>query len=184
LTPNTARAARQDPRVERRRAGACHASSRCARGARVSSARRRGFTLIELAITLMVLGVAAALVAPSVGRGLESLRTRAEVSGFVGFLRAAREQAVTRGLAQEVRLDPDTLTLVITADGSPSVRASRSFSYLLRIDADPPDARSVRFQPQGLSSGGRFYLLAPGERRYLVTVDPLTGRVAGRLAES
>ena len=170
--------------MERRRAGACHASSRCARGARVSGARRRrGFTLIELAITLMVLAIAAALVAPSVGRGLDSLRTRAEVSGFVGFLRAAREQAVTRGLAQEVRLDPDTLTLVITADGS-SVGASRSFSYLLRIDADPPDARSVRFQPQGLSSGGRFYLLAPGERRYVVTVDPLTGRVAGRLAES
>ena len=145
---------------------------------------KRGFTLIELAITLMVLAISAAFVAPSIGRGLDGLRARAEISGFVGFLRAAREQAVTRGLAQEVRLDPETLTLVITAEGSPSVRASRSFSYLLRIEPDPPSARSVRFQPQGLSSGGRFHILAPGDRRYLVTVDPLTGRVASRLADS
>ena len=132
----------------------------------------------------MVLSISAALVAPSVGRGLDGLRTRAEVSGFVGFLRAAREQAVTRGLTQDVRLDPETLTLIISAEGSPSVRSSRSFAYLLRIDPDPPTARSVRFQPQGLSSGGRFYLLAPGDRRYLVTVDPLTGRVTSRLADS
>jgi Tfp pilus assembly protein FimT len=132
----------------------------------------------------MVLAISAALVAPSVSRGLDGLRTRAEVSGFVGFLRAAREQAVTHGLTQEVRLDPDTLTLVITAEGSSAVLASRSFSHLLRIEADPPTTRSVRFQPQGLSSGGKFYILAPGERRYLVTVDPLTGRVASRLADS
>jgi general secretion pathway protein H len=146
--------------------------------------RRRGFTLIELAIVLMVLAVSVALVAPSVGRTLDGLRTRAEISGFVGFLRAAREQAVTRGRAQEVRLDPETLTLVLSADGSPSAGASRSFSYLLRIEADPATARTVTFQPQGLSSGGRFHILAPGERHYLVTVDPLTGRVVSRLAES
>jgi prepilin-type N-terminal cleavage/methylation domain-containing protein len=144
----------------------------------------RGFTLIELAVTLMVLAICAALIAPSVGRGLNGLRSRAEISGFVGFLRAAREQAVTRGLAQQVRLEPETLTLVISPEGSPSVRASRSFSYLIRIEADPPAARTITFQPQGLSSGGRFHILAPGERHYVVTVDPLTGRVVSRLADS
>jgi len=144
----------------------------------------RGFTLIELAVTLVVLAICAGLIAPSVGRGLDGLRSRAEISGFVGFLRAAREQAVTRGLAQEVRLDPETLTLVISPEGSPSVRASRSFSYLIRIEPDPPAARTITFQPQGLSSGGRFHILAPGERHYVVTVDPLTGRVVSRLADS
>lgn len=145
---------------------------------------KRGFTLVELAITLMVLALAAAFVAPSIGRGLDGLRARAEVSGFVGFLRAAREQAVTRGEAQEVRLDPGGRTLIISAEGSQSVRSSRSFSYLLRIEPDPPNARTVRFQPQGLSSGGTFHILAPGDRFYVVTVDPITGRVSSRLADS
>jgi len=145
---------------------------------------KRGFTLIELAVTLLVLGIASAFVAPSIGRTLDGLRARAEVSGFTGYLRAAREQAVTRGEVQEVRLEADGLTLVIAAEGSQSVRSSRHFSYLLRIEPDPPNARTVRFQPQGLSSGGTFHILAPGDRRYMVTVDPLTGRVASRLGSS
>jgi general secretion pathway protein H len=145
---------------------------------------RRGFTLIELAVTLLVLALTSAIVAPSIGRGLDGLRGRAEVSGFVGFLRAARQQAVTRGEAQEVQLDPQTLTLAISAEGSQAVRSTRSFSYLLRIEPSPRNAFTVKFQPGGLSSGGTFHLVAPGDRRYLVTVDPLTGRVASRLADS
>ena len=145
---------------------------------------KRGFTLIELAVTIMVLAIAAAFVAPALGRSVDTLRARAEVSGFTGFLRAAREQAVTRREAQEVALDPETRTLVIRVEGSRFVRSSRSFSYLLRIEPDPPTARTVRFQPQGLSSGGTFHLLAPGARRYVVTVDPFTGRVSSRLADS
>lgn len=145
---------------------------------------KRGFTLIELAVTLLVLGLASAFVAPAIGRSLDTLRGRAEVSGFTGFLRAAREQAVTRGEAQEVRLDPESRTLVIVGEGSPAIRSSRSFSYLLSIQPDPPAARTVRFQPQGLSSGGTFQILAPGARRYVVTVDALTGRVSSRLANS
>ena len=145
---------------------------------------KRGFTLIELAVTLLVLALTSAIVAPSIGRGLDGLRGRAEVSGFVGFLRAAREQAITRGEAQEVHLDPQTLTLVISAEGSQAARSTRSFSYLLRIEPRPRHALTVKFQPGGLSSGGVFHLVAPGDRRYLVTVNPLTGRVASRLADS
>ena len=145
---------------------------------------KRGFTLVELAVTLMVLGVASAVIAPAIGRGLDGLRARAEVSGFVGFLRAAREQAITRGLTHEVQLDPEARTLAITAEGSPGVRSARSFTSFVRIEAQPPTALVVRFQPQGLSSGGVFHILARGNQHYLVTVDPLTGRVASRLARS
>jgi general secretion pathway protein H len=145
---------------------------------------KRGFTLIELAVTLLVLGLAAALVAPAIGRGLDNLRTRAELSGFAGFLRAAREQAVTRGEAQEVRVDSESRTLAIWGEGSQSARSSRSFSYLMSIEPDPPTAKTVTFYPQGLSSGGTFHIVAPGDRRYVVTVDALTGRISARLADS
>ena len=138
---------------------------------------KRGFTLVELAVILMILALTSALVVPSISRGLEGVRARAEISGFIGYLRAAREQAVTRGEAQQVRLEPDGRTLVITAEGSQAVRSSRRFIYLLGIQPDPPNARTVTFQPEGLSSGGTFYVLAPGNRRYVVAVDPLTGRV-------
>ena len=145
---------------------------------------KRGFTLIELAVTIMVLAIAAAFVAPSIGRSLDTVRARAEVSGFTGFLRAAREQAVTRREAHEVRLDPETRTLAIWTEGARAARSTRSFAYLVSIEPDPPTAKTVTFQPQGLSSGGTFHIVAPGERRYIVTVDIITGRVSSRLADS
>jgi prepilin-type N-terminal cleavage/methylation domain-containing protein len=142
---------------------------------------KRGFTLVELAVTMMVLALSAFLIAPSLGRGLDGVRARADVSGFSRYLRAAREQAVTRGEAQQVRLEADGRTLAILAGESAATRSTRHFTYLLGIEPDPPNARTVTFLPQGLSSGGAFYLLAPGNRRYLVTVDPMTGRVTTKI---
>ena len=149
-----------------------------------SERSRRGFTLIELALTLFVLALAAAIIAPGIGRSVETVRARAEISGFAAYLRAAREQAIMRGEAQAVRLDPEGRSLVITAAGSDAVRSSRSFTYLVSIEPDPPGALAVTFEPQGFSSGGTFHILAPGNRHYLVTVEPLTGRVSSRLADS
>lgn len=143
-----------------------------------------GFTLIELAVVLFILGLATAVVVPSVGRGTEALRARAEVAGFSAFLRYAREQAVTRREIQEVRVDPQARLVTLTAPGKDKVRASRRLSETLRVDASPPSALTVRFLPQGLSSGGTFRIEAPGGRVFVVTVDPLTGRVAQRRGQT
>ena len=147
-------------------------------------ARSAGFTLIELAVTLLVLALAAAVVVPGIGRSIESVRARAEISGFAAYLRAAREQAITRGEAQSVRLDPERRTLVITAAGSDGVRSSRSFNYLTRIEPDPPDATAVTFAPLGFSNGGIFHIFTPNNRHFLITIDPLTGRVSSRSLDS
>jgi len=151
---------------------------------------RRGFTLIEVVVVLFVLGVAMAVGVPAIGRGADGLRIRAEAAGVANFLRAAREQAVTRNRAYEVRVDPEAGVLVLMtlsetpeAKGGGTVQATRRLAPPVRIEADPPLRRTVTFSPQGLSSGGRFRLEAPGPRVYIVTVDPITGRVVTRQAE-
>jgi len=121
---------------------------------------------------------------PGVSRGAEGLRTRAEVSGFTAFLRHAREQAVTRREAQEVHVDTEARVLVLTASGSDRVRASRRLGQGIEVDATPPATLTVKFLPQGLSSGAVFRIRAPGGRVFTVTVDPLTGRVAHRRGEA
>lgn len=149
-----------------------------------AGASRAGFTLIELVVTLFVLGLATAVVAPALGRSVDTIRGRAEVSGMAAYLRAAREQSITSGIPLEVRLVPETRTLLILVAGSDSVRSSRGFTTLLAIEPSPPTATTVTFQPQGLSTGGAFRILAPGNRHYLVVVDALTGRVTYRPVES
>lgn len=138
---------------------------------------KRGFTLIELAVTLFVLALAVGVAAPSIARGVDTVRTRAEAAGIASLLRAAREHAVTRNRPYEVR--------VVTEEGLVELRSGDAVSAIrrlppgLRVTADPP-ARVISFQPQGLSSGARLRVEMPGHRAYLITVDALTGRVATR----
>jgi type II secretory pathway pseudopilin PulG len=135
-------------------------------------------------VVLLVVALAAAVVVPSLGRSADALRVRAEVAGFAGFLRYAREQAITRREAQEVRVDPEARLLMLGVPGSDVVRSTKRLSPLLQIEPEAPAALTVRFLPHGPSSGGTFRVWASGGRVYVVTVDPLTGRVSNRRADS
>jgi len=139
---------------------------------------KRGFTLIELAVTLFVLALGVAVAAPSLARGVDTVRARAETAGIATFLRAAREQAIKHNRPYEVRVK--TEEGVIELRTGETVLTSRRLALGVRVIADPPTSRTVTFLPQGLSSGARLRVEGPGRRAYLVTVDALTGRVATR----
>lgn len=145
------------------------------RGEAISN--QRGFTLLELIITLLVIALAVGLTVPAIGRSTESLRVRAEVAGFSAMLRHARERAIVTRTPQAVVIDPAAHRVSRRAGGPEGeVRETRPLSERLTVDAEPPPALTVRFEPQGGSSGGDFRL-ASGGVVYRVTVDALTGRV-------
>jgi general secretion pathway protein H len=135
----------------------------------------RGFTLLELIVTLVVIAVAAGLVAPAIGRSTESLRVRAEVAGFSATFRHAREQAITMRQAFTVQVNLANRLLTVTT-GEDEVRWTRALSKRVELRADTPGSLAVRFEPQGTSSGGEFHLMS-GKIVYRVTVDAVTGRV-------
>ncbi len=138
---------------------------------------QRGFTLLELIITLLVIALAVGLTVPAIGRSTESLRVRTEVAGFSAMLRHARERAIVTRTPQAVVIDPAAHRVSRLAGGPEGeVRETRALSERLTVDADPPPALTVRFEPQGGSSGGDFRLSSGGVV-YRVTVDALTGRV-------
>jgi general secretion pathway protein H len=138
---------------------------------------QRGFTLLELIVTLLVISLAVGLAVPTIGRSTETIRLRAEVAGFSAMLRHARERAIVTRRAQAVVVDPDGHQ-VSRRTGGPDgeVRQTRALSERLTIEAEPRAALTVRFEPQGGSSGGEFRLTS-GTISYRVTVDALTGRV-------
>ncbi len=145
---------------------------------------RRGFTLLELAVVMLVLALAAALAAPSVWRGVEAVQLRAEVAGVASFLRAARERAIARRDALEVAVDADGHGLVLRAGGGGAIQSVRRLGPALRIAADPPGSPALAFLAYGASTGGRFRLEAAGSVIYTMTVEPLSGRVTARRSES
>ena len=142
---------------------------------------KRGFTLIELAVTLLVISVAVGVSAPSIARGLDALRTRAEAAGVATFLRAAREQAITHNRTYDIRVRTDEGLLELRAGDA--VRSTRRMATGVHIAIDPPSAPVIAFQPQGVTSGGRLRVEMPGRRGYLITLDALTGRVSTQRLE-
>lgn len=124
---------------------------------------------------LFVIALAAAVAGPAITRTVDGMRMRTEVAGFSATLRHAREQAVATQRPHRVEVNPIEHRLSVIADES-DVRLTRSLARQLAIEAIPPLALTVTFEPHGVSSGGDFRL-ATGAIVWLVSVDPLTGRV-------
>jgi general secretion pathway protein H len=137
----------------------------------------RGFTLLELIVTLFVIMLTMGLVVPVIGRSSTAIRARADVAGFSAVLRHARERAITTRKSHAVVIDPAARKMTVFAGGTDGdVKETRTLSDRLTVQATPPPALTVQFQPEGTSSGAEYRVTA-GDIVYRVTVDPVTGRV-------
>ena len=146
-------------------------------GRRAALSGARGFTLLELVITLSIVALAVGLAVPTIARSTDAIRARADVAGFAAMMRHARERAIVTRRSQAVVVDPGARRVSVMAGGPEGeVRESRTLPERVNIQAEPPPALVVRFEPQGGGSGGDFRLTS-GNVVYRVTVDALTGRV-------
>lgn len=140
-----------------------------------------GFTLIELAVVLAIMGLMLALVLTHGPPRSPGLQARAAAAQVAQGLRSARAQAIASNrpvtfslnLADHsFRIDgtaPQTLPVALRlAMLTVAGKASRQRDS---------DSGSISFAPDGSSSGGRIELAGNGAR-LLVGVDWLTGRVS------
>lgn len=146
----------------------------------------RGFTLLEVLLVLVVLTLAAALSLPALVKpaGTE-LRTAA--GSVAAGLRRAREAAVNRQAPATLTLDVQARRFSVSGDeGARQLPSAVELSlFTARAEIEDDGRGRIRFFPDGSSTGGRV-TLARGERRYVVDVDWLTGRVrvrAGRAGD-
>ena len=137
----------------------------------------RGFTLLELIVTLFVIVLTIGLAVPVIGRSSSAIRARADVAGFSAVLRHARERAITTRRPHAVVIDPSAHKMTVLAGGADGdVKQTRRLPERLTVQATPPPALTVQFEPEGTSSGAEYRVTA-GDVVYRVTVDPVTGRV-------
>ena len=107
--------------------------------------RQSGITLIEMLVVMTLIGVLAAVAAPSVGSSIETLRWRSATERMAATFRTAHERALRLHHYMEVGVDPKS-SLVELRDlqtGSlvsweiphtVSVKADRRLSFLLYPD--------------------------------------------------
>ena len=142
-------------------------------------ARSGGFTLFELLLVLLLMGMLYALAVPMLGAGSTGVDMKAASRQLAAGLRKARSIAVTEHREAVLTLDVDRRTFSLTGD--PKTYSLPKQLELALFTAQSELVREktggIRFFPDGTSTGGRVTVSA-GEFRRQVDVDWVTGRVA------
>ncbi len=137
---------------------------------------RRGFTLLEMGVCLVIMAVAAAVVTPAIAR-LGNGKPESGADKFVALLKGARNFAIERNYTVTVRIDPVTSHfrvdtagingLGVLADSTLDLGASESLETNL-------DRLQYTFRPTGAVIADSVIIRGIGTSS-LVTVDAWTG---------
>lgn len=137
-----------------------------------------GFTMIELLLVLLLLGLVYALVAPGLTEGSVGLEMKAATRQLAAGLRKARTTAVTERRDALVTLDVEGRAFSVTGD--PKIYALPERMELALFTAQSEQVQdkvgAIRFFPDGTSTGGRI-TIGFGESKQHIDVDWVTGRV-------
>ncbi|HSO72858.1 MAG TPA: GspH/FimT family protein [Thermodesulfobacteriota bacterium] len=140
-----------------------------------------GFTLLELMGVLVLMALLLGLVLPGLLRSWERESNRATLREFTTTLRTARSEAVNKGL--QVRLFLSLKTGRYRLEGSTREGALKGVSLTdaQLVWQNPEKSEGyIAFYGDGSSSGGTLALVEPTGRRYLLEVEPITGKVSLR----
>lgn len=144
----------------------------------------RGFTLVEVVVVLLLVGIVVGIAAVSLIDGLSSARVRAAGQDLVAALRYTRAQAIVTRRQQALELDVEARSYV--APRREAVELPKNVELRLLTAAEEQTGAStgrIRFWPDGSSSGGRIKLVH-GEQAWDVEIAWLTGEVRLRPGEA
>ena len=137
----------------------------------------RGFTLIEMIVVIVLIGIVASVVTFAFTRTLAGARIQAASNDLVAGLRYTRGQAIVKGEQKVLMLDLEKNTWL--APG----KAERELpkDMILRLTTAQQELTSektggIRFFPDGSSTGGNIAVVL-GEREWKINVGWLTGEV-------
>jgi general secretion pathway protein H len=151
----------------------------CARGRLRSAPRQQGFTLLEMMVVLVIAAIAyAVLLSAPLGKA-SAADLKAAARTLASGLRQAQTTAMATRKDAVLTIDVESREYVTTLDTTPRKLPENLELKLYAAQSEVSSERrgSIRFYPDGSSTGGRI-TVAAGERKYLVDVDWLTGRVS------
>ena len=140
--------------------------------------RQRGFTLIEIMVVIVLIGLAYALLPKLAFGGVSGPELKSNVRAVATGLRMTRDTAINSKQEATLTLDLDAHVFRVQNDARVHKLNEKIDVKLYTSQADLVSEKigSIRFFPDGSSNGGRVTVGAGG-RDFAVDIDWLTGRV-------
>ena len=148
----------------------------------VVSRTSAGFTLLEMLVVLVILGLVAALALPTLRRPPDNVRLEAAARTLASALRFSRVQAISRNDDVVVTMHADRRILE-SSTGS-AIQLDQEISVEMIFAAPERRGRAagaIRFFADGTSSGGDI-VLTLDRRQARISVNWLTGEARLDLA--
>lgn len=127
---------------------------------------RRGYTLFEVLIVLVIISLSIALVSPSLRSGLGGFRAKAAAKTAAAFLKSARNRALIE--RRQFTVEPLEKALVMTGEGGArkQMRIPEGVKLNARLSA------ALVFFPGGGSSGGELEVAdSRGRNAFIIRVE-------------
>ena len=139
---------------------------------------QNGFTLLELLVVLVILGLLAATVPPLVARAVPGAELKSAAREVAAALRYARSQAVTSGREVSFEMDVESRRYRITGgERDFALPAELDIAVFGAASVSPDDLTGgIRFFTDGSSTGG-YVTIENKDHSYRVDVDWLVGQV-------
>src|SRR5438552_17240309 len=144
----------------------------------------RGFTLIEMAMVLLIIAIGSALVGPMIEGGFDSREVRRAARQIAATMHYCRGEAVAVGKPQELVIVQATNAIQTTGARS-AVPSDRAVIEQSRGGCTPaPGVAQILFYPNRPTSGADISLVSRRDwiekgqaNRILIHLDPLVGTV-------
>ena len=138
---------------------------------------RKGVTLIELIVVIVIIGIGAVLFAPNIGAWLPNYRVRSAARDVVSTMRTAQVKAVSTNMTYRVSLTQTPASYVLqyqnTLGNWVTEGVTQNFPSGISISAN----FIAVFNPNSTSSSGSLTLQNTRQTVRRLTVTPSTGRI-------
>ena len=149
--------------------------------------RQNGFTLLEMVLVLVLMGLIAGLTLPFVVSTLDRIKLQSEVRQIASALQFARSEAISKKTLFTFNIDINQNQYWLAITKHEEATQPKQLDETVQIvdyqkgnETITEGTFMILFYPRGNSSGGTLRFKSLDDKKeeniYAVTIDPITGK--------